>query len=123
MSTNKRYDVVIGGGGLAGLSLARQLTLYMPELSVAVVDPRQAASAAVFKVGESSVEVGARYYGDVLQLTPYPAAPPLSQVRLAAFHGRLVAAVPSAREWGTNRALPVPSYQLIAACSKTICAE
>jgi len=67
-----RYDVVIGGGGLAGLSLARQLSLYMPEVSVAVVDPLvRPLPEAAFKVGESSVEVGARYFGEVLQLAPY----------------------------------------------------
>jgi flavin-dependent dehydrogenase len=34
----KVYDVLICGGGLAGLTLARQLRLELPALSVAVVD-------------------------------------------------------------------------------------
>lgn len=58
-----RYDVAILGGGLAGLSLANQLMLARPGTSVFVTDKRpEPAPEAAFKVGESSVEVGAFYY-------------------------------------------------------------
>ena len=55
-------DVVICGGGLAGLLLARQLRQQMPDLSVAVID-RMARPLpdAAHKVGESSVELGCQY--------------------------------------------------------------
>ncbi len=58
-----RYDVAILGGGLAGLSLANQLMLARPGTSVFVTDKRaDPAPEAAFKVGESSVEIGAFYY-------------------------------------------------------------
>ncbi len=56
------YDVAILGGGLAGLTLALHLKRERPQTSVLVVDKREApAREAAFKVGESSVEVGAYY--------------------------------------------------------------
>ncbi len=66
------YDVVICGGGLAGLTLARQLKLQTPELNIIVID-RLASPLpeAGFKVGESTVEVGAFYLANTLQLTDY----------------------------------------------------
>ena len=57
------YDVAILGGGLAGLALANQLMLARPETKVLVTDKRaEPPPESAFKVGESSVEVGAYYY-------------------------------------------------------------
>jgi flavin-dependent dehydrogenase len=59
----ERYDVAILGGGLAGLSLANQLKLARPATKVLVVDKRaDPPPESAFKVGESSVEIGAHYY-------------------------------------------------------------
>jgi flavin-dependent dehydrogenase len=58
-----RYDVAILGGGLAGLMLALQLKRSRPDTSVLVADKRtEPAPEAAFKVGESTVEVGAYYF-------------------------------------------------------------
>ncbi|AFW94563.1 MULTISPECIES: FAD-dependent monooxygenase [Nostocales] len=66
------YDVVICGGGLAGLTLARQLKLQKPNMAIAVLDKMSGLSPeASFKVGESTVEVGAFYLANTLQLTDY----------------------------------------------------
>jgi flavin-dependent dehydrogenase len=69
---NKIYDVAICGSGLAGLTLARQLKLNMPDISIVLLDRlARPLPEAGFKVGESTVEVGAFYLANVLQLTDY----------------------------------------------------
>jgi flavin-dependent dehydrogenase len=61
------YDVAILGGGLAGLTMALHLKRDRPETRVLVVDRRaEPAPEAAFKVGESSVEIGAHYYRNVV---------------------------------------------------------
>jgi len=55
-------DVVVLGGGLAGLTASRQLKLMRPETSVVVVEKREhPVPEAAFKVGESVAEIGAHY--------------------------------------------------------------
>ncbi|KYC42733.1 FAD-dependent oxidoreductase [Scytonema hofmannii PCC 7110] len=72
LSQAESYDVVICGGGLAGLTLARQLKLQNPHISIVVLDRiARPLPEASFKVGESTVEVGAFYLANTLQLTDY----------------------------------------------------
>ena len=62
-SPKSDYDVAILGGGLAGLTLALHLKRARPETSVLVAEKRELPPPeAAFKVGESTVEVGAYYF-------------------------------------------------------------
>ncbi len=63
------FDVVIIGGGLAGLTLALQLRQTLPSLSVTVLERhRYPVPETTFKVGESMVEVSSWYLRETLGL-------------------------------------------------------
>src|SRR3546814_664107 len=67
--TRTDTDVTILGGGLAGLTLAIQLRRQDPALRVTVVERNaHPVREAAFKVGESTVEIGAHYFAHVLGL-------------------------------------------------------
>ena len=64
-----QHDIVIMGGGLAGLTLALQLRQRLPDLDVLILERRQhPVPEAAFKIGESTVEIGAHYFENVLGL-------------------------------------------------------
>lgn len=61
-ATVEQYDVAILGGGLAGLTLALQLKQARPECRIIVAEKQKhPVPEAAFKVGESTVEIAARY--------------------------------------------------------------
>src|SRR3954469_21797788 len=81
-----RYDIAILGGGLAGASLARQLNLEASALRVLVVEKRRhPVPEAAFKVGESSVEIGAHYFQKRLALEPHLRSAQLEKLGLRYF--------------------------------------
>ena len=72
MQKLEKYDVVILGGGLAGLTLALQLKQSKPDISALVLEKRlDNAPVASHKVGESVVEMGSYYLREVLHLKEY----------------------------------------------------
>ncbi len=82
-----RYDVVITGGGLAGLTLARQLVQEDADIRVLVAEKRRhPAPEAAFKVGESSVEIGAHYLSHVLGLDSHLRTRQLCKLGLRYFY-------------------------------------
>jgi flavin-dependent dehydrogenase len=69
---SEAYDVVICGGGLAGMCLARQLKLENSAIRVLVLEKNQfPVREAAHKVGESSVEIAGFYFRETLQLKSY----------------------------------------------------
>ena len=64
----QRYDVVVLGAGLAGLTLARHLLLDT-ERTVLLVDRQEAPPGPRQKYGESTVQLAGHYYGKVLDLS------------------------------------------------------
>jgi flavin-dependent dehydrogenase len=69
MIIQEKYDVVILGGGLAGLTLALQLRQTKPDISLLVLEKRKEnAPVATHKVGESTSELGSSYLRNVLDL-------------------------------------------------------
>lgn len=113
MQTDNFVDVVIMGGGLAGLTLSLQLKQRMPELSIAVIERRShPVPHAAHKVGESSVEIAAHYFEKVLGLKAH-----LDEAQLKKFGFRFFFSdgrrdLDNVTELGASKVLATPSYQL-----------
>jgi flavin-dependent dehydrogenase len=105
-------DVLICGGGLAGLLLARQLRRELPEVSVAIVEKlRRPLPEACFKVGESSVELGAHYLNR-LGLADYMRARQLLKWGIRFFPGGGDLPLHLRTEIGPCAEPPLKSYQM-----------
>ena len=114
MSPSDPYDVAIIGGGLAGLSLAIQLKQRRPATRIVVVEKQaHPVPEAAHKVGESSVEVGAHYFANVLGLADHLQARQLPKLGLRFFFSADGNQDITARpEFGTNTFFPARSFQL-----------
>lgn len=107
-----RFDVVICGGGLSGLLLARQLRREQPDRSVAVVEKTtRPVPDACHKVGESSVELGSQYL-ERLGLEEYLLDRHLIKLGLRFFPGGGHMPVEERTEIGPCAEPIVRSYQL-----------
>ena len=111
---SKKSDVTILGGGLAGLSMALQCRQACPDASITVLEKRaHPVPEAAHKVGESTVEVAAHYFGNVLGLKDHIKQDQLPKLGLRFFFpAGDNSRIEDRLELGGKRYAPVPSYQL-----------
>ena len=113
MNDATSHDVVILGGGLAGLTLALQLTQRLPGLDVVIIERRShPVPQAAHKVGESSVEIAANYFGQVLGLDAHLQKTQLKKFGFRFFFSEGAERIDDVTELGASTFLTTPSYQL-----------
>ena len=109
----KLWDVVIVGGGLAGLGLAKQLINQSPQLAIVVLEknafPRPPAIA---KVGESTVEIGSHYLAERLQLKQHLQSQHLKKFGIRMFFGEDHSDFSQLDELGASQTFAIPTYQI-----------
>jgi flavin-dependent dehydrogenase len=113
MTEKNKHDVVIMGGGLAGLTLALQLKRRFADIDVLVLERRaHPVPIAAHKVGESSVEIGAHYFSSVLGLKDHMEDKQLRKFGLRFFFSEGRRDIDQVTELGASRYLSAVSYQI-----------
>jgi flavin-dependent dehydrogenase len=108
-----QHETVILGGGLAGLTLALQLSGLFPEMDIVVLErQRHPLPQAAHKVGESTVEIGARYFAETLGLREHLEQRQIRKFGLRFFMSERRGDLTGVTEVGVSEELPTPSYQL-----------
>ncbi len=107
------YDVAVLGGGLAGLTLAKQLLSRRPQTRIAILEKQTfPVCEAAHKVGESTVEIGAHYLSEVIGLKKHLVDHQLPKFGLRFFLKENGQSLAEGTEIGGSDFLPAPSYQV-----------
>jgi flavin-dependent dehydrogenase len=108
-----KRDLVIVGGGLAGLTLALQLRARLPTLSITVIERNELPlPEATHKVGESTVEIGAHYLDTVLGLDTHLREHQLRKFGFRFFFSDRRDDIDAVTELGASNYLHTPGYQI-----------
>lgn len=119
-SLKTEYDVVICGAGAAGLTLARQLAIEIPEASVLLIEGVGDKSRTnALQVGESTVEMSAHYLANIVGLKDYLETRHYHKWGFRWFFGSGEMPLQERPEIGTSHASPLSSYQLDRALLET----
>ena len=108
-----KTDVIITGGGLAGLGLAHQLVSETPGLAIVVLEKQRfPRPKAIAKVGESTVEIGSRYLAKHLGLEAHLQQEQLKKFGLRIFLGEPADDFAQQDELGASSTFGIPTYQI-----------
>jgi flavin-dependent dehydrogenase len=106
-------EVVVLGGGLAGLTLALQLRARLPSLGITVIERNTfPVPVAAHKVGESTVEIGADYLASVVGLAQHLRDAHLKKFGFRFFFNDGEPAIDAVTELGASDYLGTPGYQI-----------
>ncbi|WP_269518804.1 NAD(P)/FAD-dependent oxidoreductase [Alteromonas sp. BMJM2] len=106
-------DIIIAGAGLAGMSLALQILNRTPSLSITIIEKNTfPVHDTTAKVGESTVEIGAHYFTDVLGLDAHFKEKHLRKYGLRLFFGNVDGDYSEYDELGVSELFGIPAYQI-----------
>ena len=106
--------IAIIGGGLAGLTLALHIKQSVPLASITIFERKKFPyPEATHKVGESTVELAAHYFSEVLGLRDHLQSAQLRKLGIRLFHtSGKNERIEERLEMGSDRHFSVPTYQI-----------
>lgn len=107
------YDVVICGGGVAGLTLARHLQQHYPERTLLLLDRMsRPLPQTTLKVGESTTEASSYYLSQMLNLPGYFEQNHISKAGFRFFFGHAHEPFAHRPEFGIAQLPTIASYNI-----------